>query len=416
MTGYVLVLVAFSMALVSSTAASAQTLDANASVVHLRKSCSDVSSHEWCFTSTAALTDWIWRNGPSDRTNPPSATDRVLVLAGPGDFDKFVCNGISTPTGWVTVIGAGREHTRFVANSGDVHESSGYCAGGITVDACEALNFQDLTAYGSHNGVMWGGGGLANWSDVDMVAGGPESAVTWCGTNGTATLGWYDVGPGVSKHYFFGCRAIGNGNPGGSWTIKGLDATSSNMWFYGGEILAEPTTGSGHTLSEAVLASGSSWVRVFGSTVRAKVGTDTGSNTILRGAFAGPNAEFHMHGGIVNVDASGSTANVTAEGVKGSGFAHLHATAFNVRAAGTGTAKRLVKVSGGNLQAPFTWHPGTTPPAMTSLSGQDLWVDTDADATGRAHLMIYDASCLVLPPAGDGNGEPWRDQVDGTCR
>src|SRR5512145_3060273 len=118
--------------LATPSASFAQTLDPNASVVHLRTSCTDTPAWEWCFTSTSALTDWIWRDGPTDRTNPPSATDRVLVLAGPGDFPKFICDGTGTPRGWVTVIGAGRDHTRFVANDGDSQTSVSYCRGGIT--------------------------------------------------------------------------------------------------------------------------------------------------------------------------------------------------------------------------------------------------------------------------------------------
>ncbi len=409
--------------LATSSASFAQTLDPNASVVHLRKSCTDVPAWQWCFTSTSALTDWIWRDGPTDRTNPPSSTDRVRVLAGPGDFDKFICDATGTPRGWVTVIGAGRSNTRLVANSGDIHTTLAYCQGGITVDTCEDLNFQDLTAYGSHNGVFWVDGGSATWSDVDFVAGGPSALDGYCGSNGTATLGWYDaqLTGGVSTQYFFGCRAIGNGLPGGSWTIKGFDTGAMKAWFYGGDIIAQPTTGSAHEGIETLMVAAPSQLHVFGTSIRASVGTATSTAfTSFRGASAYLGSSFHMHGGIINADASASTQNVNAIAVWVRGLAHLHGTAFDVKAGGTGTATRLFKQGNGNIQAPFTWHAGTTPPAITSVSGQDFWVDTNADGTGHSRLMIYDSSCDEPEPSGEPQVPPpgglWRDQTDDTCR
>lgn len=386
-----------------SGVAAAQTVDPNASVVQLRTDCTGVSD---CFTTTAALTDWLWNGG---RSVEPSAGDEVLVKAGPGDFDRFFCNGSAAPRGWVTVIGSGREHTRFV-NTDDVEYAS-YCMGGITANACEKLNFQDLTAFGHHTGAFWVGGGSSTWSDVDMVS---EGALSACGLAGFANLGWYDIGGANAGavHYFFGSRAIARG---GSTTNIAFDTTSSEVWFYGGDILAEPAVDVGMASNYAVLAASAAGMHVFGSSVRTRVGAAlntafTSSFPLFGSGFVGVSGNggtFHMHGGIISVLADGSAVNVTAIGVRGSGgLVHTPDTAFSVRGAGTGAAKRIV----GQADSPFLWPPSATAPDVQSIQGADQFVDTDAGPSGgEAHLMVYDTTC-------GGAGGPWRDQTDGTCR
>lgn len=63
-----------------ASSAAALTVDPSDSVVYLRKTC-DVN---YCFTSTAALTTWLWGAGSGDRLAPPSSTDHVVVRVGPG--------------------------------------------------------------------------------------------------------------------------------------------------------------------------------------------------------------------------------------------------------------------------------------------------------------------------------------------
>jgi hypothetical protein len=180
-------------------------------VVQLRQDCPEGVA--LCFETTAALADWLWM--PGGRATPPSASDRVLVVAGPGTFDKFICDASTTPRGWVSIIGAGRDVTRFESNDGSVEPVSSACYGGITVNGCTELNFQDQTSFGSQAGVLWLNDGSANWTDVDMVGGGP-TAVASCGTLAVA-YGWQDKlagGTVGSKHFFFGSRARALGVPG----------------------------------------------------------------------------------------------------------------------------------------------------------------------------------------------------------
>jgi len=84
-------------------------------------------------------------------------------------------------------------------------------------------------------------------------------------------------------------------------------------------------------------------------------------------------------------------------------------TAFTVSGAGTGYARRLA--GSGELDAPFLWKASSAPPEVESLTGNDLFVDTEAGASdGEAHLMVYDAGCA------SELGGPWRDMVTGECR
>jgi hypothetical protein len=160
----------------------AQTIDPSASVVHLRKSC-DIDD---CFTQTSDLTTWLWRDQGGDRTSPPSASDRVVVHVGPGDFDPFVCDGSTEERGYVSVIGSGRQTSRFLRTAGGWESFA--CHGAIHVVNCQEMDFSHLGATGE-TGILWKGGGEGTWSDVDMI--GTTTSPTTCGSFGA--LGWYDV-------------------------------------------------------------------------------------------------------------------------------------------------------------------------------------------------------------------------------
>lgn len=396
----------FAFILLTASGALAQVNPA-ADVVQLRKDCTGAAD---CFTTTSALTAWLWGGG---RSAPPSASDRVAVFVGPGSFDKLVCDATSTPTGWVSVIGSGREQTRFEANDGaqEIPFSGGiFCMGGITVYGCSDLAFQDLTAYGSDSGVFWIDGGNATWTDVDMVAGG-ANRYQGCAFS-AATYGWFDNGSVKSTHFAFGSRAIGLGTSGSYNT--GVRSIRASLWWYGGDVLAKPDfAATAITAQYGVEISGSADFHAFGTSIRNLVGSATGmAFPSFRGVTLNGSGVFHMHGGIVTTDASASTANVTATGLfaGGTSFAHAHETAFLVKAAGTGTASRLARAAGASIESPFLWDSRSAPPAASSLHGNDLFVDTAAGpGNDEAHLMVYDTTCA-------GAGGPWRDMAGGACR
>lgn len=386
----------------AGTAAGAQTVDPSASVVHLRKTC-DVDN---CFTTTSALTTWLWGGGSGDRTNEPSSGDRVAVHVGPGEFGPLVCDGSSDDRGYISVSGSGRQQTRFVRTGNEPNNPGleGACGGAIHVENCRELDFSHLTAEGQ-TGVFWVGGGEGTWSDVDMI-GTPQEAIC-----GLGSLGWYDLPGegGLSEHFIFGSRAIARGDI----LNAAFDAAGAEIWFYGGDIVVEATRDDASTIV-GVSSYQEADVRLFGTTVRAQVepGVDTTPNRFY-GAWAHDGGVLHMHGGIINASADQGTGNVDAYGIfanKSGSFAHSPGTAFVVKAGGSGTATRVDSVNGATVQSPFVWPAGSTPPAAASLHGSDAFVDTDAGSSGsEAHLMVRDSSCAA-------GGGPWRDMVTGSCR
>jgi hypothetical protein len=379
-------------------------------IVELRYDCPAGAAN--CFETTSQLTEWLWM--PGGRTNPPSAADRVVVVAGPGTFDRFVCDASGTPRGWVSIVGAGRGVTRFESNDGSVEPASGQCYSGITVNGCSELNFQDLTAFGSVSGVLWLNGGSATWTDVDMVGGG-ATAISGCGAVANA-YGWWDrlAGGSVgSKHFFFGSRARASGIAGGGAYNVGFYMTSgAEVWFYGGDILAESELTSAIAQNAAVLQLGPKphHFQGFGTSLRSLVGNATGGAfTVFAGAsIMAASGTFHMHGGVISADASAATVNVSPVGVLSNGFAHLYETAFAVKPAGTGTATRVAGT--GNVESPFLWKTSNSPPTVVSKNGNDLFVDTEAGpGNNESHLMVYDTGC-------NGMGGTWRDMATGECR
>lgn len=387
-----------------ATATGAQTIDPDASVVHLRKTC-DVAN---CFTTTSDLTTWLWGDGPDDRTNEPSSGDRVAVHVGPGDFGPFECTGTdgsggAVDRGYVGVIGSGRKQTSFVRSTPD-GGVSGACVGAVHIENCQEMDFSHLSARGE-TGVFWLGGGEATWSDVDMI-GSPQEPRC-----GLASQGWYDqtgVG-GKSKHFMFGSRAIGRGE----LTAMGLNVPGAEIWFYGGDVLAKGMAETMHNVT-AAHSVGAGDIRFFGTTIRTQLAEGIASGpSRFNGAEVRNGGTLHMHGGIINASAHQGTGDVDVFGIRAEGsgtFAHSPDTAFVVRAGGDGLATRVESVDGATVQSPFLWPAGTTPPDAASLHGSDAFVETDAGASGdEAHMMVRDSSCSA-------GGGPWRDMATGSCR
>jgi hypothetical protein len=235
------------------------------SMVQLRKDCTGIPD---CFTTTAALTNWLWAGG---RIPAPSAGDRVTVNVGPGDFDPFVCPGGG---GHTTVIGAGRDATRFERLADTPGLFAAGIAGAIHSEGCDGLEFGNLEARGQ-NGVTWEDGtGKATWWNVDLVGVLTPAMTAYTGL----VAGWYDVGPGITEHFMFGVRVEARGSHDGTGAVNiGLLSSASDVWFYGGDIHAthDYAAPAWVLMNYALGLTAQSIVRVFGSSVRSDVGAAT---------------------------------------------------------------------------------------------------------------------------------------------
>ena len=420
-----LFIVTFMSAMFVREALAQSTIDPNAQVVYLRKSCllQGTTYQDNCFETTAALTSWLWGSGGTVRANQPSASDRVHVEAGPGDFGPFECSGQlsdSPRKGYVSVEGAGREATRFIRTTAvttgiNGANLNGTCRGAIHVEHCDGMEFTNVGADGP-SGAFWLGAGKGVWNNVDMVG---ESGI--CpGQPYTTSTGWYDLPDGAttkSTQYFFGSRM---------WVKSGavlafaLDTLNSDMWFYGSDIAAliDASTPAGAT---AIFVNNSAEVHIFGGTVRV-----AGSNVSMQNATSAvgvymQGGVFDMHGGTISLNVSGTTNQWSLIGFYVSPddspvFVNTPGTAFTFGNGANTTDKRIVMVSSTysantKIDSPFLWQPSDTAPqgGDNSLHGQDMFVDTSANGTSEAHLMVRDDTC-------SGSGGAWRDMASGQCR
>jgi hypothetical protein len=418
---------ALSICLLVLAAPVAATPPLDTEVVYLRKDCSSFVDPSVCFETMAAATDWLW--GSSGPRNP-SAGDPVLVDIGPGDWDVFVCDASSASRGWVTLRGSGRETTRIVRNENAA-------AGAVEVTACDSLIFQDMTIHGNYAGVNWkGDGGSSTWTNTEIVATGFGSVSGAFGA--LSNLAWYDNHPSttcaeIALHYFYSSKVVVRG---GASFQTAYSAKCSEVWFYGGEITATHDADSelsmGSSVAVNVLKQGD--VRVFGSAIRSNTGgadstsfpsIDSGTPGIV-GVIMNEGM-FHMHGGIINASAEGSSEDndVSALWVfSGATMAHTPGTAFIAKGSGTGSSWR-VRGTASKIQAPFLWQSGPKPPGSTtednvvlSADGQDMFVETDCGGSGgscasggsEAHLMIYNPARCTDPDS------PWFDVMTGACR
>ncbi|MDJ0789936.1 MAG: hypothetical protein QNK05_24330 [Myxococcota bacterium] len=393
---------------------------ASAEVVHMEEDCAaaGLTLGTDCFEDLTAVSDWLW-GGATPRD--PTASSRVVVDVGEGTFSgAMACpsylstplvNEPGVPNGWTTFRGLSRTASRVL----------GGAVLALSTD-CDGLEFQDLYFEATGIGFIWWGEGSATFTDVHIKA---------------AYTAWYDsfcagaIGdPPTGEHYFFASR-LESGS-------LGYFADCGITWFYGSEILVRPndttflpTFGSLGTAILGVKAAHRGDVRLFGSALR----IDTRALTATTPAYgvvagAGGNGKsgggvFHMHGGIINVTADDSRdiygVVVDDFGTGVAGLAHTLDTAFAMHVGAGGSATRTS--GNGTIKSPLLWESGTDEPVsgINSLNGQDLFVETDCDATGcdgsatdpRPHLMIYSAECESSP---SGDGTPWFDVVRGACR
>ncbi|MDJ0789935.1 MAG: hypothetical protein QNK05_24325 [Myxococcota bacterium] len=371
----------------------------------LRSDCTGLSD---CFTDMASLLSWTWG------TRQPDAAAPLLIDIGAGEFGPFDCpdSGVpADPNGFVTVRGAGPETTR-------IYQALGFnifdITGAVNLQNCTQVNFESLTIASESVGIVWNGTGTSRWSNIDVVAGG----------EGVYTAGWIEGTDGgahlcrPSLHYWFGStiRALG-----GALTNTGyyVNDACAEHWFYGGEIEARMDGAVSTPAVNRAIQMNRGDMRVFGSALRSHPGAYTGAVT---GGYAGvvvgtPDpAVFHMHGGIINANSVGSTVAVDATALvaSASSIAHTPDTAFVVKVGAAGGTATRASGHPDAISSPFLWEAGSTPPAVLSVDGEDLFVETDCDADGdcenaddEPHLMIYRASC---------GASPWFDAVTGRCR
>ena len=341
-----------------------------------------------CFNDFDTMLSWVWT------TRNPSAASPLLVEIDPGQFliGGYVCIGTTAnPRGYVTFRGAGQENTVL---TGSPFGSTAV----VTLNECTNLAFENLTIRSdsrrgltppsSTDGIYWvanDSGGTSTWTNVQVEA----SQYGWVDQCGTA-------GGGV--HYWFASRIDS--------LARGYRSFCDENWFYGTEILSQ---------SIVVEIVGTGKVFVFGGSLRSLVTSGSGVTGPQKGVSIANGGTFHMHGGIISVlhKAPTNDKDVIGIHVTGAGStAHSPGTAYNLLPAGTGTASRLLVEAGGSAQSPFQWPSGGTPPVVVSDHGQDMFVETDCDATGcqtagdEPHLLIYSGSCT----------SSWFDVVTKTCR
>jgi len=400
-------------------AAPDSTPDSNASVVFLRSSCAVAgATMENCFESMTALTNvtngWIWT------TRQPSATSRLIVDVGPGEFGQFACDG----DGFVTVRGAGRENTILRAGG-----STGIAA---LVQNCVDLSFIDIGFSGGEVGVKWIGGGNASWVDVDFVTT-SEAGISY---------GWYDQCDSnveaKSVHYIHSSRARNVGTGAGYTSAYG--SSCAETWYFGGEVLTTIDANTAIAAFGVNLADGAVF-QAFGTAIRVSVVTDDDSSLTLFGVQVTSNnpaaapyighhkvhGMFHSHGGVISVKvAPAASQSVNATGISASVYAMVHTpgTAFVIEGGTSGQSKRLVNTDGtANVMDAFLWQAGPKPPMSTtesnrvsSISGLDLWVETDCSTSGACNSSGTETHLMIYNSAKCGSTNPWFDTQMGACR
>jgi hypothetical protein len=395
------VFVAIALAIAAS--ASGQTLGTpGTEIVWLVTDC-DASGHDEgvdCFESVSALQAYVWGTGaPSTGGIDPDAGDPLIVEIGPGTFSgHLTCED----NGWVTFRGAGRDRSEISYNG---------FVGAFYATDCHEVAFQDLAIRHTTNiGVTVIGASTTTWTDVDITG---------------SFAGWYDQGCGGSataapagEHFFWGVKFEGE--------VNAFFAECARSWIFGSDLVARPVDAptNNNAAIIAVRIAHRAEVNVFGSNVEATMAS-TSSNVITDayGIWVGSNGNnvstgygaFEMHGGRIRVDAS-NLAGVDAVGMNvfdsgtGDASARVLEDGFELKEGSGATATRLM--GDGSIASPFLLPSGTAAPATVSLTGQDLFVDTDCATAGcnstgtEPHLLIYSSTCT----------SKWFDVVTGACK
>ena len=352
-----------SLLILHSTSAFA-VVDDNASVVQLRKSCSEggVALNN-CFTQMGDVETWLRNTRIPDSNNP------LLIEIGPGNFEGLI--GCLAPQTYshVTFRGAGMKRT---------------IIGRITLGTgCTELSFLDLTVKqqpGSSYAVVIVNPGLhTRWTNVFLDGNWQE----------------YGIGGGSGTHYWFASRTRG------TYSVK-----RDKTWFFGSEITGKfvPTSGNTYEMNVLTAALGGE-IHVYGSNLAAVENTGTLVSNLNHGvAYATSNAQIHIHGTGIDV-ISKAASDIYALWVDNGGSIHANETAYNMSTGTGGSINRIVN-NGGTIRAPYVWEPQATPPNIVSVTGADTAVDTSGP---DPVMIIYNSTCT-------GAEGPWYDPVAKACR
>lgn len=344
-------------------------VDANAPVVTLRTTCQEgPATLNNCFTSTAAVTDWI------NTTRLPSDSAPLLVEVGPGSFGTFICSKAG-----ISLRGAGSTRTKLGNDS----------IYGISArTGCDNFNVESLSAESIAYGVDWEGGVNSTWTNVVAKGGqygwkGPDAgcatgAHRWRSSlivaTGASAIGYYD---NCGEHWFLGTEVAADAGASKTLEVIGVYATGGEFHFYGSNIRA----------------TGSTTVMNSGGPIRVTAVSVTGGS------------EVHIHG--TGIDAIGKGPYDVA-GIWADSGSHIHATAsgYNLQAVAGQTRHRLKDDGALHLHAPYLWEQHAEPPAaLTSVSGADMAVVTNT-VDGQPHLLVYSSNCT----------SKWFDTTDKICR
>lgn len=403
-----LLVLGLACAMVAPRVASAQSIDPNARSVELRDDCGLLDD---CFETTSALTDWLWVDaGSGGRASEPTSLDPVSVNVGPGDFDFILCEDPGAGTrGWVSFTGSGRDVSRFSGTEQTfTAQGTTLCRAGVNSIGCTELSFRDLTVQGPGTGAVFVAEGRSSWDGVDIVADDTGSGPFSC----ASLFAWYDDDVD-GQHFFWNVRFEAKRVANTADFTDQVFSGHGESWVYGSDFLFDIASGTGDITTISVRSP--SGIRVFGSTVRARV-SGTG---FFFGQLIGIEVhvgQYHMHGGIINMDASqGHIGDVTSLLGAANTLVHTPGTAFVLKTGlspaippgTTVTATRISAAAGADVQSPYLWPPSDTPPNMLSTTGSDLFVKTDeGPGQNEARLLVYDSGC---------SPDPWRRVSDDTC-
>lgn len=264
--------------------------------------------------------------------------------------------------------------------------------------------------------IQWLNGGSSVWNNVFV-----ESNAT---NAGFRSAGWYESGctnnvttlP-LAEHYWFSSR-IKVFVRGAINTVGYSTQCAAKSWFYGTEIdvVANNASSGGNNVAGVEIGAGEN--QFFGSSIRVWVDSALPSNVsfprfvgVSPQFYGGGSGKFHMHGGLIAVNASASTQAFDVASALALDHFHAFETAYTLKPPSVGgTATRLSS----SAEAPYMWEPAIEPPNVMSVNGSDTFVETDCSNLGcqeaglETHLHIYNAFCSA---AG-----PWFDTVTGRCR
>jgi len=280
----------------------------------------------------------------------------------------------------------------------------------VLVNNCSSLAFQDLTIKGDDFGIQWWNGGSSTYSNVHVTGG---------------RFAWWDYRPfgGQSVHYWFSSKLESSGDFSEAAALFNYGA---EHWFYGGEITFTPNMLGGRSGAVVLGSTGGNVpdVHLFGTAVRAIAPSGVTLGSPLVGVLV-ENGAFHMHGGIINVNASGAADNsldayaIYNKATGSQRAVHTNETAFLVKAKDAGSAKRIAGFPWniGNTGSPYLWSAGDNPPsAISAKSGSDQFVENDCSADGNCNGGGIETHLMIANPAKCGDVDPWFDTQVGQCR